>query len=257
MVRYIIFLTLKIFIYCFLGDNDIQVEYLKAIKSSNQFTGMDVIAGNVTRPSQAKKLLQAGCDGLRVGMGVGSIATTQLVKAVGRAQLSALYSCARLGRSYGVPILADGGIKNTGCIIKALCIGASCVIMGSLLAGVDESPGDYFFQDGIRLKHYRGVSSRESHIKSDNAYNVTSSDPAYRLAAGVSGSVVDKGPLNRYIPYLCQSIRHGLQDMGVKSLSIMHFQLYSGELRFELRSSSAQREGGVHDLHSFTQRLYA
>lgn len=181
-------------------------------------------------------------------MGVGSIATTQLVKAVGRGQLSAIYTCAKLATHYGVPVLADGGIKNTGidckiifvsvndhlyifspgCIIKALAMGASCVIMGSLLAGVDESPGEYFFQDGsfysfncvvftsltfilgVRLKHYRANNSRESHIVGEKVYNITSSDPSYRLAAGVSGAVVDKGPLNRYIPYLCQSIRHGL-----------------------------------------------
>uniref|UniRef100_A0A7S0XGM5 CBS domain-containing protein n=1 Tax=Chromulina nebulosa TaxID=96789 RepID=A0A7S0XGM5_9STRA len=238
------------------GSGDAQVEYIKSIKSLG-LKGLDVIAGNVARPQQARRLLESGCDGLRVGMGVGSIATTQLVKAVGRPQLSALYHCAKIAREYGVPALADGGVKNTGCVIKALAVGASCVIMGSLLAGVDESPGEYFFQDGVRLKHYRGVWSRESHIKGEAVYKMTSSDPAYRLAAGVSGAVVDKGPLNRYIPYLCQSIRHGMQDMGIISINNLQDAIYSGELRFELRSASAQREGGVHDLHSYTQRLFA
>lgn len=120
------------------------------------------------------------------------------------------------------------------------------------------SLGDYFFQDGVRLKHYRGNSSRETNSLGESAsFSVTSTDPAYRLAAGVSGAVVDKGPLSRYIPYLCQSLRHGMQDMGVRSIFSMTEQLYSGVLRFELRSASAQREGGVHDLHSYTQRLYA
>ena len=77
------------------------------------------------------------------------------------------------------------------------------------------------------------------------------------VANGVSGTVIDKGPLNRYVPYLLQSIRHGMQDMGTQSISDLHDQMYTGKLRFELRSSSAQKEGGVHDLHSFTQRLYA
>jgi IMP dehydrogenase len=227
------------------GDNGLQVELLKMIKSKHP--GVDVIAGNVVRLSQARVLLEAGADALRIGMGVGSVATTQLVRAVGRAQLSAIYHCAKVARQYGVPVIADGGIKNTGCLIKALAVGASAVMMGSLLAGVDESPGDYFFQDGIRLKHYRGVSAATPAIPGGSG----------GFVSGVSGAVVDKGPLGRYFPYLAQSVRHGLQDMGIQSLERLRVCLYEGSLRFELRSSSAQREGGVHDLHSFQQRLYA
>jgi IMP dehydrogenase len=226
------------------GDNLLQLELLRAIKS--KFPAVDVVAGNVVRLSQAKQLLEAGADGLRIGMGVGSVATTQLVRAVGRAQLSAIYHCAKVAREYGVPVMADGGLKNTGCIIKALAVGASTVMMGSLLAGVDESPGDYFFQDGIRLKHYRGMSAAPPMLSTSTT-----------VISGVSGAVVDKGPLSRYFPYLAQSVRHGLQDMGIRSLELLREYLYSGQLRFELRSSSAQKEGGVHDLHSFQQRLYA
>jgi IMP dehydrogenase len=232
------------------GDSDIQVQFIKAIKAN--FHGLEVVAGNVARLSQAKNLLDAGADAIRVGMGVGSVATTQLVKAVGRAQLTAIYTCARIARTYGVPVIADGGIKNTGCIIKALAVGASAVMMGSLLAGVDESPGEYFYQNGVRLKNYRATHAR-SNSSSSGAQNET----APQLVSGVSGAVVDKGPLNRYIPYLCQSIRHGLQDLGTISLKVMWEQLYSGRLRFEVRSASAQKEGGVHDLHSFSQRLFA
>ncbi len=232
------------------GDSDFQIEYLKLIKQ--KYPDLDVIAGNVVRLSQAKNLLDAGADALRIGMGVGSIATTQVVKAVGRAQLSAIYACARLARGYGVPVIADGGIKNTGCIIKALAIGASAVMMGSLLAGVDESPGEYFYQNGLRLKHYRANNWNEG--KKEALHH---SENVYQVVSGVRGAVVDKGPLNRYIPYLCQSIRHGLQDFGTISLTVMREELYSGKLRFEVRSMSAQREGGVHDLHSFAQRLFA
>ena len=288
------------------GDCDKQVQFIRAIKAS---CPIDVIAGNVVTVRQAKLLLEAGADGLRVGMGAGSIATTQLIKATGRAQLSSIYACARVARRYGVPVIADGGIKNTGCIIKALSIGASCVMMGSFLAGVDESPGDYFFQNGIRLKHYRANNSAaaiaDQRKQSSSSTSATLS-PSYHsaaasssdsssggkfspgspskakilfdpispsrrarssslelhtrflpIASGVSGSVVDKGPLNRYFPYICQSIRHGLQDMGTKSLALVWERLYSGQLRFELRSPSAQREGGIHDLHSFSQILYA
>ena len=249
------------------GDNHQQVDLIKLIKK--EFPSLDVIAGNVVRVSQAKSLLDAGADALRIGMGVGSVATTQLVKAVGRAQLSSIYACALLAKQYGVPVIADGGICNTGCLIKALAIGASCVMMGSLLAGVDESPGDYFFQDGMRLKHYRGNFSpvpvkfapsptRASGVRlASVGGSAFETAPEFRLASGVSGAVVDKGPLTQYFPYLCQSVRHGLQDMGVMSLSQTWEQLYKGELRFEVRSPSAQKEGGVHDLHSFQQRLYA
>ena len=248
------------------GANGAQLDLLRFIKS--EFEDMDVIAGNVVRISQAKALLDAGADGLRIGMGAGSVSTTQLVKAVGRPQLSAIYCCAKLAHSYGVPAIADGGIKNTGCIIKALAVGADVVMMGSLLAGVEESPGEYFFQDGMRLKNYRGTTSsgvpKSVPPPSPRRYGssplrggVLSTQDVIRVAAGVSGAVVDKGPLQKYLPYLCQSVRHGLQDMGARSLVDMWRMLNDGSLRFELRSPSAQREGGVHDLHSFQQRLYA
>lgn len=257
------------------GDCETQLEYLRLIKEN--CPGMDVIAGNVVRVKQARALIEAGADGLRIGMGAGSIATSQLVKAVGRAQLSSIYAVARAAKEYGVPVIADGGIKNTGCIIKALAIGANVVMMGSLLAGVDESPGEYFYQNGVRLKHYRAnyINTTSNSTAAKNGgipYPISSpsrkrplsstldhSAPLSNISvpSGVSGTVVDKGPLSRYIPYLCQSIRHGLQDMGTVSITKMREELYSGKLRFELRSMSAQREGGVHDLHSFSQRLFA
>eukprot|EP01037_Dinobryon_pediforme_P018690 gene18690-18991_t len=168
------------------GDCDKQVQFIRAIKAS---CPIDVIAGNVVTVRQAKLLLEAGADGLRVGMGAGSIATTQLIKATGRAQLSSIYACARVARRYGVPVIADGGIKNTGCIIKALSIGASCVMMGSFLAGVDESPGDYFFQNGIRLKHYRANNSAaaiaDQRKQSSSSTSATLS-PSYHSAAASS-----------------------------------------------------------------------
>lgn len=267
------------------GDCDLQVEYIRAIKQ--RFPTLDVIAGNVVRSAQAKVLLEAGADAIRVGMGVGSIATTQLVKAVGRAQLSCIYACARIAKSYGVPVIADGGIKNTGCLIKALSIGASVVMMGHMLAGVEESPGEYFFQNGVRLKKYcanfngslaavqlpmgspaRGTRKSLGGVGSPGKGRAAETESAAAAAAamavqsrmaagGVSGTVIDKGPLNRYVPYLLQSIRHGMQDMGTRSVTDLHEQMYAGKLRFELRSTSAQKEGGVHDLHSFSQRLYA
>lgn len=237
------------------GDSIYQLETIKHLKA--HFPDVDVIGGNVVTPSQALHLIQAGADGLRVGMGIGSICTTQEVCAVGRAQASAVYHVSKFARKHGVPVIADGGVKSTGHITKALCLGASCVMMGSMLAGTDESPGEYFYQDGVRLKRYRGMGSLEAMEQgSEKRYVWDNAVTAVKVAQGVSGAVQDKGTLQRYIPYLLQGLRHGLQDAGCKSVAEAQEKLYSDNLRFEIRSPAAQSEGGVHGLHSYQKRLY-
>jgi len=237
------------------GDSTYQLDIIRFLKET--FPTVDVIGGNVVTPSQAYHLIQAGVDGLRVGMGIGSICTTQEVCAVGRAQASAVYHVAKFARKHGIPIVADGGIKSTGHITKALCLGAGTVMMGSMLAGTDESPGEYFYQDGVRLKRYRGMGSLEAMTKgSEKRYVWDNTTTAVKVAQGVSGSVQDKGTLRRYIPYLMQGVRHGLQDAGLKSVEEAREQLYADKLRFEIRSPAAQSEGGVHGLHSFEKRLF-
>lgn len=237
------------------GDSVYQLDMIRHLKKTHP--EVDVIGGNVVTPSQAYHLIQAGVDGLRVGMGIGSICTTQEVCAVGRAQASAVYHVAKFARKHGVPIIADGGIKSTGHITKALCLGAGAVMMGSMLAGTDESPGEYFYQDGVRLKRYRGMGSLEAMEKgSEKRYVWDNATTAVKVAQGVSGAVQDKGTLRRYIPYLMQGVRHGLQDAGCKSVDDAKEKLYNDRLRFEIRSPAAQTEGGVHGLHSYQKRLY-
>ena len=130
-------------------------------------------------------------------------------------------------------------------------------MMGGMLAGTDEAPGEYFYQDGVRLKRYRGMGSLEAMSKgSEKRYVWEGPASAVKVAQGVSGAVQDKGTLRRYIPYLMQGVRHGLQDAGCKSVKDAQEKLYSDKLRFEIRSPAAQAEGSVHSLHSYQKRLY-
>ncbi|MFT5319338.1 MAG: IMP dehydrogenase [Chlamydiales bacterium] len=232
------------------GDSTFQYQMIDHIKKHHPT--IDVIGGNVVSVSQALHLIEAGVDGLRVGMGVGSICITQEVMAVGRAQATAVYQVAKYARQRGIPVIADGGLRNPGNLNKALSLGANTVMMGSMLAGTVETPGEYYYSDGQRVKRYRGMGSREA-MQKNSSQRYFSENAKIKIPQGVEGEVIDKGSVRELLLFLGQAMRHGLQDIGCRSLKNLHHDLDLSKLRFEKRTLAAQSDGKVHSLHSYNK----
>jgi IMP dehydrogenase len=216
------------------------MEAVRTIKS--KLPEVELITGNVATYEGAKELISLGVDGVKVGIGPGSICTTRVVSGAGVPQITAIVECARATREAGVPLIADGGIKFSGDITKAIAAGADTVMIGSLLAGTDESPGETILYQGRTFKTYRGMGSTGAMQQgSSDRY---SQDPNSKLVPeGIEGRVAAKGPLSEMVYQLVGGLRSGMGYCGARDI---------GELqrnaRFMRVSSAGLRESHVHDV---------
>jgi IMP dehydrogenase len=216
------------------------VERIKTLSNSVQ-----VIAGNVATPEGAAALIQAGADAVKIGIGPGSICTTRVVAGVGMPQFSAVLETAAACHEHGVPAIADGGIRNSGDIVKAIGAGADCVMIGSLLAGTDEAPGEVFLYQGRSYKSYRGMGSLGAMARgsADRYFQQEIKDTLKLVPEGIEGRVGYKGPVAGVLHQLVGGLRAGMGYTG--SPDIGHLQ---HNARFRRITGAGLRESHVHDV---------
>jgi len=219
------------------------MEAIKAIRQ--RLPEMQVVAGNVATFEAARDLIALDIDGLKVGIGPGSICTTRVVTGAGVPQLTAVMDCAKAAAGTGVPIIADGGIKYSGDITKALAAGAACVMIGSLFAGTEESPGETILFQGRTFKSYRGMGSIGAMAAGSDRYSVVQEmgESGKSVPEGVEGRVAYKGPLGALTDQLVGGLKSGMGYVGAKTLLEL-----AEKSRFVRITAAGLRESHVHDV---------
>ncbi|PZW48795.1 IMP dehydrogenase [Humitalea rosea] len=216
------------------------VEIIKRLSNTVQ-----VVAGNVATPEACEALIQVGADAVKIGIGPGSICTTRIVAGVGVPQLTAVMECAAACREHDVPAIADGGIRTSGDIAKAIAAGADCVMMGSLFAGTDEAPGEVFLYQGRSYKSYRGMGSLGAMARgsADRYFQAEVTDSLKLVPEGVEGRVGYKGPVGNVVHQLVGGLRSAMGYTGNATIADMQ-----ANARFRRITGAGLRESHVHDV---------
>ena len=219
------------------------IDAVARIKKASNYT--QVVAGNIATPEAAKALIGAGADAVKVGIGPGSICTTRVVAGVGVPQLTAVLEVAEIARKSGVPVIADGGIKSSGDIAKAIAAGADCVMIGSLLAGTEESPGEVILYQGRTYKDYRGMGSLGAMARgsADRYFQEEVRDNMKLVPEGVEGRVPYKGPAGAVVHQLVGGLKAAMGYTGCPTIAEMH-----KSCKFRRITGAGIRESHVHDV---------
>ncbi|MCX8044765.1 MAG: IMP dehydrogenase [Desulfobacterota bacterium] len=219
---------------------------LEAIRDTKKnFPNCQLIGGNVATAEATQDLIKAGCDGIKVGIGPGSICTTRIVAGVGVPQITAIMECRRIADKYGIPLIADGGIKYSGDITKAIAAGAHSVMIGNLLAGTDESPGEIVLYQGRTYKVYRGMGSLEAMKKGakDRYFQAETEEESKLVPEGIEGRVPYRGSLSANIFQLIGGLRAGMGYVGCASIKELR-----EKARFIKITTSGLKESHVHNI---------
>ncbi len=224
------------------GHTQSVINTLKEAKKN--FKDIDFVVGNIATVQAAEDLAKAGADALKVGIGPGSICTTRIISGVGVPQLSAIYDVASVAKKYDIPVIADGGIRYSGDIVKALAAGGSSVMLGSLFAGVEESPGETIIYEGRKFKTYRGMGSLEAMQEGskDRYFQDNEEDKKKLVPEGIVGRVPYKGSLQEIMYQLIGGLRSGMGYCGAENISALH------KAQFVKITNSGVAENHPHDV---------
>lgn len=219
------------------------IEMTRAVKK--RYPDVDVVSGNIATAEAAKELIKAGADAVKIGIGPGSICTTRIVAGVGVPQITAVHDCAKVGRDAGIPVIADGGIKHSGDITKALAAGAGTVMIGSLFAGTNEAPGEMVIYQGRQYKSYRGMGSLPAMSRGSKSryFQDHVEDNDKLVPEGIEGRVPYRGTIGSVVHQMLGGLRSGMGYLGCKTLE----ELFKNG-RFVKITSSGLRESHVHDV---------